>query len=313
MRNPIQLSPLGFGCAPIMGKVGKSQALRAMSEAFDLGVTHLDVARSYGFGQAEQVVGTFIKERRDKITVTTKFGIVPPHMGIHKRMAIPLARVVTKFFPQINKKIKAQSGRLLSERNFSIAYARKCLDLSLSELATDYIDIYLLHEPDEICMKNKDELCYFLEKSIQAGKIRRWGVAYKSTKDHAWIGNFGADIIQFEGNFQTLPYCSAILNDTRQRIVTRPFIGGIVENQILQIALKDIEFNTLMQKIGASLSDISLCLSHDISGARGTVLCSMFSSSHIKKNVQVLNKFANDCNMMKLISSIKNLRIPVIN
>ena len=65
MREPIPLSHLGFGCAPIMGRISKSHALRALAFSFDCGVTHFDVARSYGFGQAEEIVGGFIKGKRD--------------------------------------------------------------------------------------------------------------------------------------------------------------------------------------------------------------------------------------------------------
>ena len=58
------VSRLGFGCAPVMGKVGRRQALDAMACAFELGVTHFDIARSYGFGDAEAVLGEFVRGRR---------------------------------------------------------------------------------------------------------------------------------------------------------------------------------------------------------------------------------------------------------
>jgi hypothetical protein len=304
MRDPIQLSALGFGCAPVMGKVGKSQALRAMAEAFDLGVTHFDVARSYGFGQAEHVVGAFINGRRDKVTVTSKFGVVPPQLSLRSKAAIPVARMVAKFMPHLRARLKNKSGQLLAERNFDAAYARKCLDQSLTALATDYIDIYLVHEPDAALLKNPEELCNLLEDSVRAGKIRRWGFAYQSTQDYEWAGALGGDVIQFEGNVQTLPMCGDILADARQRIVTRPFMGGIAEKPRMQTILQDLELIATVQQLGASLADVSLCLSHELAGLSGTVLCSMFSSTHIQKNVHALNQFASDPLMIKVISAL---------
>jgi len=304
MRDIIQLSALGFGCAPVMGKVGKTQALRAMAEAFDLGITHFDVARSYGFGRAEYVVGSFVKGRRDKVTITTKFGVVPPRLSFRTKALIPVARMVAEFMPHLKARMKNKSGQLLAERNFDMAYARKCLDQSLIALATDYIDIYLIHEPDAALLKNSIELCRFLENSVRAGKIRRWGVAYHAAQDYEWANALGGDVIQFEGNVETLPRCGAILNDVRQRIVTRPFLGGFSEKPALQKMLENLKLLEAVQNMGASLADVSLCLAHELAGQSGTVLCSMFTSEHIQKNVRALSQFGSDPKMFKVVSEV---------
>ncbi len=285
MRNPIALSKLGFGCASVMGKIGRAQALRSMATAYDLGVTHFDVARSYGFGRAESVLGHFIKGRRDKVTITTKFGVVPPVLKMSSRVAIPTARLASQFFPQLKERLKKKSRELLYEHNFDVDYARKCLNLSLTELSTDYIDIYLIHEPDLSALKNPDELSLFLDHAVIEGKIRRWGIAYKSAKDYVSESSLKGDIIQFEGNFQTLPLCSEILSDQRQRIVTRPFIGGYGINSIDNI-LKNTE---KFQGIGVSSSDISLHLALELAGEFGSVVCSMFNSAHIEENINKVN------------------------
>lgn len=307
MREPLQLSALGFGCAPVMGKVGEAQSLRAMAEAFELGVTHFDVARSYGFGRAEQVVGRFIRGRRDKVTVTTKFGVVPPHVGLRTKTLIPVARFVSGFLPQLNARLRRKSSQLLASRNFDVSYARKCLDQSLASIGTDYIDIYLLHEPVSSLITEPGALIRLLEDSIIAGKIRRWGFAYQTPRDFEWAAALGGDVIQFEGNIESLPNCGAILNDARHKIVTRPFIGGFDEKPALQITLESLAITNLMEELGASLSDVSLCLAHALCGHSGSVLCSMFSIKHIKKNVDALSRFARDPRMEYIISSILQL------
>jgi len=304
MRESLQLSPLGFGCAPIMGKVGKSQALRSMSFAFDLGVTHFDVARSYGFGRAEQVVGQFLQGRRDKVTITSKFGVVPPTLSLRTKAMIPIARTVATLFPQLKARLKRKSGQLLAERRFDVAFAQQCLNQSLFELATDYIDIYLIHEPDAALLTNPEQIARFLEDNVNAGKIRRWGFAYDSVEDYEWASVLGGDIIQFEGNIDTLSSCGPILADARQRIVTRPFMGGLNGKQALGDLVQDLELNSMLQELGVSLADMSLCLSHRIAGQFGSVLCSMFSPEHIRNNVRSINELSGDERMIEIIDKI---------
>lgn len=304
MRDAIQLSPLGFGCAPIMGKIGKRQAMAAMTEAFELGVTHFDVARSYGFGRAEQVVGQFFKGRRDQVTVTSKFGVVPPILSMKSRAIIPLARTAVALFPQLKARLKKKSGQLLAERRYDVAFAQQCLHQSLTELDTDYIDIYLVHEPDAALLKNADEITAFLDDSVTAGKIRRWGIAYDAIDDYDWAGALGGDVIQFEGNTETLPKCTPVLVDARQRIVTRPFIGGLVDKSALEIIIENLALATTLQELNASLADVSLCLAHHLAGQSGSVLCSMFSSGHIRKNVRAINELSGDPRMIHLVDTI---------
>lgn len=307
MRDSIYLSPLGFGCAPIMGRISKSQAMKAMSLAFDLGVTHFDVARSYGFGRAESVVGQFIKYRRDKVTITTKFGVVPPILSMQNRAIIPVARTVANLFPQLKAKLKKKSGELLAERNFDVNFARKCLDESLSALSTDYIDIYLIHEPIQNLLKNPDELRMFLDDCVIAGKIRRWGYSLGKAEDYEWAGAFGGDTLQFEGNVEVFPRCRPILSDSRQRIITRPFIGGLANNQKLKSVFQEIGLTQSLQDMGATLGDVSLSLAQYIAGMKGTVVCSMFTSKHIEENVRSLNKFSGDIDMRHIIDAIVHL------
>ena len=88
----MNLSALGFGCASIMGKMSEKSSTYALSYAFDVGITHFDIARSYGFGMAERALGEFIKNKRDKLTVTSKFGVVPPNISTFKKYLIPIIR-----------------------------------------------------------------------------------------------------------------------------------------------------------------------------------------------------------------------------
>lgn len=304
MREHIALSPLGFGCAPVMGKVSKSHALRAMAQAFDLGVTHFDVARSYGFGRAEGVLGSFIKGRRDKVTVTSKFGVVPPQLSFRAQALIPVARALTSLLPQLKAKLKTKSGQMLAQRDFSVGYARQCLDQSLTALATDYIDIYLVHEPDLELLGDPAELIEFLEASVNAGKIRRWGIAYQSVADYEWARALGGDVIQFEGHAENLEQSKVLLSDARQRIVTRPFGGGFTQKPAIEIALENSNLMAVLASHNITLADVALNIALKLAGESGSVLCSMFSAGHIEKNTKVFSRFDHDIQMNHIVETL---------
>ncbi|MDP1999260.1 MAG: aldo/keto reductase, partial [Rhodoferax sp.] len=261
-------------------------------------------ARSYGFGQAERVLGAFAKGRRDKVTITTKFGVMPPNLSLRTKVLIPIARQVTKLVPSLKARLKSKSGQMLADRNFDVVYARKCLDQSLAELGTDYIDIYLVHEPVQTSTVNPDELQRLMEDSVKAGKIRRWGYALQAPSDYAWAAAWGGNVTQFEGNFATLPVVGPLLGCTAQRIVTRPFSGGGDGSAGLEGAIKQLGLDIALNDMGASVADVSLCVGRALSGQRGSVLCSMFSIHHIQANVQALSRFERDPRMEKVVSAV---------
>lgn len=71
------LTALGFGCSAMGGRVSTRQSLVALGAAYDAGITLYDTARSYGYGQAETILGNFLRGRRDTVVISTKFGILP--------------------------------------------------------------------------------------------------------------------------------------------------------------------------------------------------------------------------------------------
>src|SRR5437764_7899291 len=87
---------LGFGCASLMGALGKRESLALLEAAYEAGVRHFDVAPLYGFGQAEGCLGEFLAGRRDQVTVTTKYGIPPAKNPGLIGLARSLARPVIK-------------------------------------------------------------------------------------------------------------------------------------------------------------------------------------------------------------------------
>ena len=77
-QTTLEVSQLGFGCVKLTTHADRRDAVRALETAFAEGITHFDVARAYGFGRAEGILGEFLLGKRDQVTVATKFGIQPP-------------------------------------------------------------------------------------------------------------------------------------------------------------------------------------------------------------------------------------------
>jgi aryl-alcohol dehydrogenase-like predicted oxidoreductase len=193
-----QLSKLGFGTSGIMGSsMTAAGRLRLLEAAFDQGVRHFDTAPLYGMGLAEEVLAIFARGRRSDITITSKFGLLPPSIHPLLRPALPIARTINRHLcghlsPQhqdmANRAIRAlpvvgtssfpgtpgSSSPGTGNHPYKPAEIRHGLEESLRKLRTDYIDFYLL---DECQSGNLDEeVISLLDALVVEGKIRAYGL-----------------------------------------------------------------------------------------------------------------------------------------
>ncbi len=170
------ISVLGFGCSAVMGRVGRSDSLRAMAAAWDAGINFFDTARSYGYGESERVVGQFLKGRRGEAILCTKFGIQPAAGSGWKRGLKPVAQAVIKAVPSLRGYARSQAAAAFVATPFSVDLLRGSLETSLRELGTDYVDILLLHAAPMEALRQTD-LYEALERLIAEGKIRMAGIS----------------------------------------------------------------------------------------------------------------------------------------
>ena len=88
------VSPLtlgGGGIGQVWGETNRDEALATVREAVDAGVTLLDVAPSYGDGEAEEVVGqAFEVNLPDGVMVSTKHHVGHDAAGDEARMVAAL-------------------------------------------------------------------------------------------------------------------------------------------------------------------------------------------------------------------------------
>jgi D-threo-aldose 1-dehydrogenase len=191
-------TPLGYGCSQLMGGITRRESIALLETAYDCGIRHFDAAPSYGYGQAEGVLGEAFRLRRDKVTIATKFGIRPPRnqnvIGMARRVILPVIR----HLPSVKSRLSRAAGGLVGRARFSPDDLRTSIDASLAALGTDYIDILLLHEA--VVADLSDELLGELQRNIRSGKVHAFGVGSEAI---AAAGIYEVDrrfcpIMQFE-------------------------------------------------------------------------------------------------------------------
>ena len=164
---------IGIGCSTFGGSNSKATASRVLHHAYEQGIIYFDVARSYGYGAAESIIGNFAAGKRDKIFIASKFGISPPAFFPFRDTLLAGMRSM-RMLPSMQRSLQNASAKALVKSAFSPQLAEKSLNKSLKELNTDYIDIFLFHDVNFTDVL-RDDVIYILEKAKEQGKIRSWG------------------------------------------------------------------------------------------------------------------------------------------
>jgi aryl-alcohol dehydrogenase-like predicted oxidoreductase len=175
-RDGGSASVLGFGCGAVLGRVGRGDSLRAMGAAWDAGITLFDTARSYGYGEAEGLLGEFLAGKRDKAVISTKFGIWPERQQGWKQFAKPLVRGLLKLAPGARSLVRRGAAGEITANQFTVKILRDSLEESLRRLRTDYVDVLFLHDAPSSVL-GQDELFAELERVVAEGKVRRVGIS----------------------------------------------------------------------------------------------------------------------------------------
>lgn len=137
----VEVPVIGQGTWMIEGsRDAERRAVEALRAGLDLGMTHIDTAEMYGNGRAEELVGEAIHGRRQEVFL------------------------VSKVLPS----------------NASYEGTLRACEHSLRRLATDYLDLYLLHWRGGNALR---ETMRAMEALVAAGKIRFLGVSNFDVED----------------------------------------------------------------------------------------------------------------------------------
>lgn len=154
------ISPLklAFGGASISGEGGgygfgdisEEDAISLLQLAMDGGIKIFDTAPIYGFGLSEKRMGKAFKGKRDKVFIVSK-----PGVSWHS-----------------TKRVNMTNDPVTTE---------KMLHQSLKDLQSDYIDLYMIHWPDEkVDIRRPMEV---LAKAKSQGKIKHIGLCNTYEED----------------------------------------------------------------------------------------------------------------------------------
>jgi len=135
----LHVSLVGLGCNNFGMRIDAAATERVVSAALDAGINFFDTADIYGATQSEVFLGRALRGRRTQAIVATKFGMA---VDDQRKGARP-------------------------------DYVRRACDDSLKRLATDYIDLFQLHQPDPT-VPIADTLGV-MNELVQAGKVKEIG------------------------------------------------------------------------------------------------------------------------------------------
>jgi aryl-alcohol dehydrogenase-like predicted oxidoreductase len=139
---------MGLGCmgmSDFYGPMDDAESLRTLARAMDLGIDFFDTADMYGVGRNEELLAQFLKGRRDRVVLATKFGFVRQPDGT---------------FVGVNGRPE---------------YVKEACEASLRRLQTDVIDLYYLHRVDPAVPV--EETVGAMAQLVKEGKVRCLGLS----------------------------------------------------------------------------------------------------------------------------------------
>ena len=153
-NSGLSVSVLSFGTMTVggrdrfgkMGNLNVADTARILDICREAGVTTIDTADVYSFGGSEEILGEALQGRRNDFVLATKaynrMGTGPHDVGLSRKHLI------------------------------------EACEASLQRLRTDYIDLYISHEPDmRVAM---DETVRAFDDLVRQGKVRYAGCSNHS-------------------------------------------------------------------------------------------------------------------------------------
>ena len=206
-RTGRKVSEIGFGAWAIgagWGHVDEADAIAALNEALDRGMTFIDTADVYGDGRSERLIARVLKERGgERPFVATKAG----------------------------RRLPAQTVAGYTRENLTA-----WIDRSLKNLEVDTLDLVQLHCPPTD-LYYRPEVFDLLDDLVRAGKIRNYGVSVERVEEALKAIEFpGVVSVQIIFNIFRLRPVDVFFDLAKRRnvaIIARvPLASGLLAGQV---------------------------------------------------------------------------------
>jgi len=140
-KSGIKVSSLCLGTVPFGHYVGEEEAGAIVDRCLDAGINFFDTANVYARGASEEVLGKTLQGRRHDVVIATK--------------------------------VQMRVGGGPNDFGLSRAHIMGQIEVSLSRLQTDYVDLYYAHWPDY--QTPLEETLRALDDLVCQGKVRYIG------------------------------------------------------------------------------------------------------------------------------------------
>lgn len=168
----IEVSKVGLGCSG-HSRLGlanggtPAEAVRLIHLALDLGINLIDT--SGGLSGTDDIVAKAIQGRRAEVILSAKVNLSPAIWPAHD----------SRFFSRVFARMGAEFSYVAHPRLIEIAIERE-----LRRLATDYLDILILHSVTPGQYQMALTRCVpILQRLKQEGKVRAFGVSESFSRD----------------------------------------------------------------------------------------------------------------------------------
>lgn len=180
-RTNITTTRLGFGTAGLMRLASARERINVLAAALDAGIRHFDTAPIYGLGESERTLGQFLRARNERVTITTKFGLMLNPMAQRLQPLQFLGRSLLRAMPGLRRAVRRHAGSLYDKPALTAAMAQSSLRQSLESLGLERVDCLLAHD----CNADQFRDPHLLEALTQlqrSGIIGSFGTA--TSRDH---------------------------------------------------------------------------------------------------------------------------------
>lgn len=142
-RSGLIVSAVGLGANNFGGRTDEQGSFHVLDQILESGVNFIDTSNTYNSTRSEQIIGKWLKGKRNQVILATKFG-KPVGKGPYQM---------------------GTSRKHLMEQ----------VEASLQRLQTDHIDLYQVHQPDPLTPI--EETLRGLDDLVGQGKVRYIGTS----------------------------------------------------------------------------------------------------------------------------------------